>query len=56
VATTARGDDPNLRNAVMRMARQVAAMRANPPSRKARPMVAITPGQSAQTQLGKVQR
>ena len=46
MATTARGDDPNLRAAVMQMARQVARMRANPPSRKARPLVAITPGQS----------
>jgi hypothetical protein len=46
MATTARGDDPNLRDAVMRMARQVAQMRANPTSRKAKPLVAISPGQS----------
>ena len=47
MATTARGDDPGLRDAVMRMARQVARMRANPTSRKARSLVAITPEQPA---------
>jgi hypothetical protein len=46
MATTARGDDPNLRAAVMSMARSVAKMRSNPPSRKARSLVVVTPGQS----------
>jgi hypothetical protein len=46
MATTARGDDPNLRDAVMRMARNVARLRATPTSRKAKPLVVVTPGQS----------
>ena len=46
MATTARGDDPDLRAAVLAMARKVAALRATPTSRKARSLVAVTPGQS----------
>ena len=53
MATTARGDDPDLRAAVMKMARQVAAMRATPTSRKARPLVALTPERPAKSMLGK---
>ena len=47
VATTARGDDPNLRSAFEVDGTAIEnGCGPSPPSRKARSLVAITPGQS----------